>query len=215
MTEFLKRVCASCPRKWSFEQLLFEIEEYRIRNKVAHSGIEEWVEAAKEEGKESDKWKNVAQYILRDREMVKEGTCPAHLSENQARVYESLMIYEDYHFEKLVSGVDPITTKDSPQIVVPASRLFPTAPKADDEEDTTVRERILAFEPYCEFEILLKQQYENAYNRSLETEQAVKNSHIDAAIAAKTHHKATLARKDLEDTFRNYERRLKNYPRER
>jgi hypothetical protein len=212
LTHFLRTVCARCPRTWSLEQLLFEISEYRDRNQIAHSGIEEWVESAKEDkSPESEKWKNVGQYILRDREMITQGKCPTHLIEKKFQILESLMIYQDYHFQVLVPGTDPTTAKDMPSECIPASRFFP---KIDNDEDVNVRQRILSFQPYTDYEKDLKGRYLEAYEKVQKCIQGVKGSNSEAAKAVKANKKAALELKWIEGGFLAHEKLLKKYPRE-
>jgi hypothetical protein len=158
LSEFITAVGARCPRPWALDQALFEMKEYQQRNTVAHTGIDEWIaEASAEKDPNSEKWRVVCQYVMRDQECIQDKVgLPAHICGKERKLWESLQIFMQYHFKIATSTYDKNGTM-MPKEVVPSDVYFP--PPVYSTIDTDITKRVLEFAPFDRYERGLRKNY--------------------------------------------------------
>jgi hypothetical protein len=191
LSEFVTAVGGRCPRSWGLEQAIFEMKEYAQRNAVAHTGITEWIaEASAEKDPNSEKWRVVCQYVLRDQECIQDKVgLPAHIAGKEIMLFESLQIFLNYHFKIATSTYDK-NGVIMPKEVVPSDVYFPQPVYST--IDTDIAKRVSDFVPFNRYERRMKNDYVRAeaklkrLEEELKTAQAVVSKKLKSLRKART-----------------------------
>ena len=130
LTNFIALAGQRCARKMELEQIRFEMEQYVSRNELAHIGLDDIISAAKTENNANfEHWKTLAQVILAQKNMINDGIIPRSLKGYEALIKESLLVYQEIHFETLLPDDANFTGVWEPAELVVSERNQPTPPE--------------------------------------------------------------------------------------
>jgi hypothetical protein len=157
LTNFIALAGQRCARKMELEQIRFEMEQYVSRNELAHIGLDDIISAAKTENNaNSEHWKTLAQVILAQKNMINDGIIPRSLKGYEALIKESLLVYQEIHFETLLPDDANFTGVWEPAELVVSERNQPTPPEIFEEDVTP---QVESFEPADTWETAKRDEY--------------------------------------------------------
>jgi len=213
LSEFVTAVGGRCPIPWRLDQALFEMKEYQQRNAVAHTGIDNWIaEASAENDPNSEKWRAVCQYIMRDQDCIQDNVgLPAHISGKERKLWESLQIFLHYHF-KIATSTNDKNGAMMPKEVIPSDIYFPPPVYSSIELDVT--KRVLEFKPFNRYERGLKKTYMDAEEKLKRLEGELKIAQEEVSMKIKSIRKAKATFAQMQNVFISNEKWLADNPHE-
>jgi hypothetical protein len=213
LSEFVTAVGGRCPRPWTLDHAVFEMKEYQQRNTVAHTGIDEWIsEASAEKDPNSEKWRLVCQYVMRDQECIQDKVgLPAHISGKERMLWESLQIFMQYHFKIATSTYDKNGAM-MPKEVVPSDVYFP--PPVYSTIDADITKRVSEFVPYNRYERGLRKNYIRAEEKLKRLEGELKTAQEGVSKKLKSIRKAKADFAQVQHEFVSNEKWIADNPHE-